>query len=67
MIGIEIRRFYTTRYLDPVSVVLMSVPLAMSLAACSLEVIHNRYYLPGILLQLIFLSIAWKRKVKTGN
>jgi hypothetical protein len=47
---------------DPVLVVLMTVPLAMSMAACSLEVIHNRYYLPGILLQLIFVMIGFRKK-----
>jgi hypothetical protein len=31
--------------------------MAMSLAACSLEVLHNRYYLPGIVLELLAVMI----------
>ena len=62
LIGVEIRRMYVFRMVDPVLVVLMTVPLAMSMAACSLEVIHNRYYLPGILLQLIFVMIGFRKK-----
>ena len=32
--------------------------LAMSLAACSFEVLHNRYYLPGIVMELIIIGQA---------
>ena len=67
LIGLEIRRIYLFRKIDPIKILLMSVPLAMSLAACSLEVIHNRYYLPGILLQLIFLTIGFRRKKLITN
>ncbi len=67
LIGLEILRMYLYRSIDPILVLLMSVPLAMSLAACSLEVIHNRYYLPGILLQLIFLTIGFRRRKRITN
>ncbi|HOY48637.1 MAG TPA: hypothetical protein PK281_04500, partial [Flavobacteriales bacterium] len=67
LIGLEIRRIYLFRKIDPIKILLMIVPLAMSLAACSLEVIHNRYYLPGILLQLIFLTIGLRRKKLITN
>jgi hypothetical protein len=32
--------------------------MAMSLAACSLEVLHNRYYLPGIVLEFMAVVIV---------
>lgn len=37
---------------------ILATMLAMSLAACSFEVLHNRYYLPGIVLELILIGIA---------
>jgi hypothetical protein len=54
---IEIRTFVKYRVFDPIVPVLTSLPIAMSLAACSFEVLHHRYYLPGIALEFIVLCI----------
>jgi hypothetical protein len=54
---IEIRSYLKHRKLDPIILVIILLPMAMSLAACSLEVLHNRYYLPGIVLELMACCI----------
>ena len=55
---IEIRSFLKHRKLDPVILLIILLPVAMSLAACSLEVLHNRYYLPGIVLEFMAIVIV---------
>jgi hypothetical protein len=54
----EIRSFLKHRKLDPIILSIILLPLAMSLAACSLEVLHNRYYLPGIVLEFLAIIIV---------
>ena len=54
---IEIRSLFKYRKLDPIILLIILLPIAMSLAACSLEVLHNRYYLPGIVLELLACCI----------
>ena len=55
---IEIRLLFKYRELDPIILLIILLPMAMSLAACSLEVLHNRYYLPGIVLELMAIVIV---------
>jgi 4-amino-4-deoxy-L-arabinose transferase-like glycosyltransferase len=55
---IEIRSFFKYRKLDPIILLFILLPIAMSLAACSLEVLHNRYYLPGIVLEFMAVVIV---------
>jgi hypothetical protein len=54
---IEIQLYIKHRKLDPIILSIILLPLAMSLAACSLEVLHNRYYLPGIVLEFMACCI----------
>jgi 4-amino-4-deoxy-L-arabinose transferase-like glycosyltransferase len=63
-IFIEIRTFVKYRIFDPIVLVLSSLPILMSLAACSLEVLHHRYYLPGIILEFIVLCILTNKPMQ---
>jgi 4-amino-4-deoxy-L-arabinose transferase-like glycosyltransferase len=40
------------------SIVIIFTMLAMSLAACSFEVLHNRYFLPGIAMEFILIGMG---------
>jgi hypothetical protein len=53
----EIRTYIKHRKLDPIILLVILLPIAMSIAACSLEVLHNRYYLPGIVLEFLACCI----------
>jgi hypothetical protein len=55
---IEIRTYIKHRKIDPIILSIIVLPLAFSLAACSVEVLHNRYYLPGIVLEFMAVVIV---------
>jgi hypothetical protein len=55
---IEIRSYLKHRKLDPIILLIILLPIAMSIAACSVEVLHNRYYLPGIVLEFLAVVIV---------
>ena len=61
---IEIRLLFKYRKLDPIILSIIMLPMAMSLAACSLEVLHNRYYLPGIVLEFMAVVIVSNKLVR---
>ncbi len=59
--------YYKSKKINPLNVFIITFAIGMSLAACAFEVLHSRYFLPVIVLELIIAGNLLKRLVKIKN
>lgn len=55
---------YKGQFINPTFLLMLVLPFAISIGSCAFEVLHDRYFLPGILLELMATGILISSGVK---